>query len=136
MIAIVKEEEGEEKMLKLMYSELGLKGEHVVESVEEWMVQRSIFASRIGQPFKIEPGRAAFLVSIEHPVFDVLVEQLLLEKAMSIEICTVDEDCVEVSLSGRWIAANDHEGLFITTLADRTERLITQVWETVQTARI
>jgi hypothetical protein len=123
-------------MLKLIYSELGLKGEHVAESLEDWMVQRSVFALRVGQPFNIEPGRAAFLVSIEHPVFDVLVEQLLLEKAMPIEICTVDQDYVEISLSGSWIATSDHEGLFITALGDRTEFLISQVWEMAQTAKI
>ena len=49
-------------MLKLIYSELGLKGEHVAESLEDWMVQRSVFALRVGQPFNIEQGRAAFLV--------------------------------------------------------------------------
>jgi len=136
MIAIAKEEEGEEKMLKLMYTELGLKGEHVAESLEDWTVQRSIFTMRVGQVFHIEPGRASFLVSIDHPVFDVLVEQILLETATPIEICTVDEDCVEISLSGSWIATNDHEGIFITELRDRTESLISQVWETAQTAKI
>jgi hypothetical protein len=123
-------------MLKLMYTELGLKGEQVAESLEEWTVQRSVFAMRVGQPFHIEPGRASFLVSIDHPVFDRLVEQILLETATPIEICTVDEEYVEISLEGSWIAANDHEGLFVTTLQTRTEHLISQVWETAQTAKI
>ncbi len=123
-------------MLKLMYTELGLKGEQVTGSLEEWIVQRSIFATRVGQPFSVEPGRAAFLVSIDHPIFDRLVEQILLETATPIEICTVDEAYVEISLEGSWIAANDHEGLFITTLQTRTEQLISQVWETAQTAKI
>jgi hypothetical protein len=123
-------------MLKLMYTELGLNGEQVAESLEEWTVQRSIFAMRVGQPFHIEPGRASFLVSIDHPVFDRLVEQILLETATPIEICTVDEEYVEISLEGSWIAANDHEGIFVTTLQTRTEHLISQVWETAQTAKI
>ena len=134
MIAIAKEGEG--KMLKLMYSKLGLKGERVAESLDDWTVQRSIFALSVGQVFHIEPGRASFLVSIDHPVFDVLVEQILSETETPIEICTVDEDCVEISLSGSWIAANDHEGMFIAELHDRTESLISQVWETAQTAKI
>lgn len=123
-------------MLKLMYSELGLTGEHVAESIEDWIVQRSIFALRVGQVFHIELGRASFLISIDHPVFDILVGQILSETETPIEICTVDEDWVEISLSGRWIAANDHEGIFITELRDRTESLISQVWETAQTAKI
>ena len=123
-------------MLKLMYSELGLKGEYVAGSLEDWTVQRSIFALSVGQVFHIEPGRASFLVSIDHPVFDVLVEQILSETETPIEVCTVDEDCVEISLSGSWIAANDHEGMFIAELCDRTESLISQVWETAQTAKI
>lgn len=123
-------------MLKLMYTESGLKGEQVTESLEDWMVQRSIFALRIGQPLNIEPGRASFLVSIDHPVFDSLVEQLLLETTMPIDICTVDEEYVEISLDGSWIASNDHEGLFITSLQTRTEHLISRVWETAQTAKI
>lgn len=123
-------------MLKLIYSELGLKGEQVSGSLEEWTVQRSVFALRVRQVFHIEPGRASFLISIDHPVFDILVEQILSETETPIEICTVDEDCVEISLSGRWIAANDHEGIFITELRDRTESLISQVWETAQTAKI
>lgn len=123
-------------MLKLIYSELGLKGEQVSGSLEEWTVQRSVFALRVGQVFHIEPGRASFLISIDHPVFDILVEQILSETETPIEICTVDEDWVEISLSGRWIAANDHEGIFITELRDRTESLISQVWETAQTAKI
>jgi hypothetical protein len=123
-------------MLKLMYTELGLKGEQVAESLEEWIVQRSIFAMRVGQPFTIEPGRAAFLVSIDHPVFDSLVEQLLLETVIPIDICTVDEEYVEISLDGSWIASNDHEGLFITALPTHTEHLITQVWEMSQAVKI
>lgn len=123
-------------MLKLMYSELGLKGEHITESLEDWTVQRSIFALSVGQVFHIEPGRASFLISIDHPAFDILVEQILSETETPIEICTVDEDCVEISLSGNWIATNDHEGMFITELRDRTESLISQVWETAQTAKI
>lgn len=123
-------------MLKLMYSELGLKGEHITESLEDWTVQRSIFALSVGQVFHIEPGRASFLISIDHPAFDILVEQILSETETPIEICTVDEDCVEISLSGSWIAANDHEGMFIAELRDRTESLISQVWETAQTAKI
>jgi hypothetical protein len=97
-------------MLKLIYTELGLKGEYVPESLEDWTIQRSIFALRVGQAFHIEPGRAAFLLSIDHPIFDVLVEQLLLDKTMPIEICSVDEDFVEISLPGNWIGVNDHEG--------------------------
>ncbi len=123
-------------MLKLMYTEFGLKGEQVTESLEDWMVQRSIFALRIGQPLNIEPGRASFLVSIDHPVFDSLVEQILLETATPIDICSVDEEYVEISLDGSWIASNDHEGLFITSLQTRTEHLISRVWETAQTAKI
>ena len=123
-------------MLKLMYSELGLKGEHIAGSLEDWTIQRSLFALSVGQVFHIEPGRASFLVSIDHPVFDILVEQILLETETPIEICAVDEDCVEISLSGNWIAVNDHEGIFITELRDRTESLISQVWETAQTAKI
>ncbi len=119
-----------------MYTELGVKGEQVTEKLEEWLVQRSIFAMRIGQPLHLEPGRASFLVSIEHPVFDPLVEQILLETTMPIDICTVDEEYVEISLDGSWIASNDHEGLFVTKLETRTEYLISQVWETAQTVKI
>lgn len=123
-------------MLKLMYTESGLKGEYIADSVENWILQRSIFALRVGQPFHLEPGRASFLVAIDHPIFDLLVEQLLLEQLNPVEICSVDEHWVEISFSGNWIASNDHEGLFITVFQDRTERLISRVWATAETAKI
>lgn len=43
----------------------------------------------------------------------------------------MDEEFVEVGLSGSWIAESKeaHEGMFLTIMSDRTEFLLYKLWQ-------
>jgi hypothetical protein len=46
-------------------------------------------------------------------------------------LIAVDEEFVEVGLSGSWIAEDKdaHEGMFLAVMSDRTELLIYKLWQ-------
>ena len=120
-------------MLKLSYTEFGLHMERVSVELEELLAQRLILALRTGQSLYIEPGKAAFLLPTD--ILDLAQLELALQMEWShITVSPVDAEFVEVSLEGTWIAATveAHAGIFITTLADRTEFFVYKLWQATQ----
>jgi hypothetical protein len=53
------------------------------------------------------------------------------EYTSSVTLIAVDEEFVEVGLSGSWIAEDKdaHEGMFLTVMSDRNEFLIYKLWQ-------
>jgi hypothetical protein len=121
-------------MLKLTYTEAGLHMERVATSLEVVVAQRVILAVRFGQPLFVEPGRAAFLLPAAAPELAHLTIAIQLMQSQAIAIAPVDEQFVEVSVWGSWIAATAeaHEGAFITALSDRAEFFIYKLWQATQ----
>ena len=121
-------------MLKLTYTEVGLHLERVAVPLETLIAQRVVLALRAGQPMYIEPGKASFLLPADAPGLNQLQMTLGLDHNQVITILPVDEEFVEVSLHGSWIAASmeAHEGMFITALSDRAEFFVYKLWKMTQ----
>lgn len=121
-------------MLKLTYTEFGLHLERVSTSLETLVCQRLVLALRLGESLHVEPSRAAFLLSIAAPGFDQLVTLVRSQRNLVLSIAPVDEEFVEVSVQGNWIAssAEAHEGMFVTVLSDRAEFFVEKLWQETQ----
>lgn len=118
-------------MLKLNYTEVGLYMERTMTSLELLIAQRVVLAMRLGQSLHIEPGRASFLLPVDIPELQQLEMALRQEYQPTATVLPVDDQFVEVSLKGSWVADSQeaHEGMFLTMLSDRTEFFIYKLWQ-------
>ncbi len=126
-------------MLKLNYTEVGLYRSRTVTSLEMVIAQRVVLALRFGRSLNIEPGRASFLLPADIPELEQLEMALQREYSPVVTVIPVDDEFVEVSLNGSWIAETKeaHEGMFLTimsdslpeTLRERIERFIYKLWQ-------
>jgi hypothetical protein len=129
-------------MLKLNYTDVGLFMERTMTNPELLIAQRVLLAMRLGQTLHIEPGRASFLLPADIPELKVLEMALQQEYGSAVTLIAIDEEFVEVGLSGIWIAEGKdaHEGMFLAVLSDslsetlreRTEFLIYKLWQMSQ----
>ena len=87
-------------MLKLNYTDVGLFMERTKTNPELLIAQRVLLAMRLGQTLHIEPGRASFLLPADIPELKVLEMALNREYGSAVTLITVDEEFVEVGLSG------------------------------------
>lgn len=118
-------------MLKLNYTDVGLYMERTMTNPELLIAQRVLLAMRLGQTLHVEPGHASFLLPADIPELEVLETALHREYGSAVTLIPVDEEFVEVGLSGSWIAEDKdaHEGMFLTVMNDRTEFLIHKLWQ-------
>lgn len=121
-------------MLKLTYTEAGLHMERLATSLEVVVAQRMILALRCGRKFYIEPGHASFLLAADVPDVKQLEKAVRHDANRVIAVTPVDDQCVEISLSGSWMAesAEALEGMFLTMMSDRTEFFVYKLWQTSQ----
>lgn len=119
------------EMLKITYTETGFNLEHLADSLEQLVVRRIILAMRVGQSVLVEPSKASFLLPADLPLLNLLHVEALRYDREKIELSVADENYIEVTLQGTWIAANSHtaEGLFLTTMSERTELYLFKCWE-------
>ncbi|WP_068818388.1 alr0857 family protein [Phormidesmis priestleyi] len=117
-------------MLKLNYTDVGLYMERTMTNPELLIAQQVLLALRLGRSFHVEPGCASFLLPADIPELKVLEMALHREYGSVVTLIAVDEEFVEVGLSGSWIAEDKdaHEGMFLTMMSDRTEFLIYKLW--------
>ncbi|NJO40624.1 MAG: hypothetical protein HC769_19915 [Cyanobacteria bacterium CRU_2_1] len=118
-------------MLKLNYTEVGLYMERIMTSPELLIAQRVVLAMRLGQTLHIEPGRASFLLPADIPKLEGLEMALQRECSSVVTLIPVDEEFVEVGLSGIWVAEDReaHEGMFLTLMSDRAEFFTYKLWQ-------
>lgn len=118
-------------MLKLNYTQDGLYMERVMTSPELAIAQRVVLAMRLGQSLQVEPGHASFLLPADIPELEQLELSLRQECRGRVNVVPVDDEFVEVSLSGSWISESKeaHEGMFLTMLSDRTEFFLYKLWQ-------
>ncbi|MBD2093553.1 hypothetical protein H6F90_00090 [Trichocoleus sp. FACHB-591] len=118
-------------MLKLNYTEGGLYMERVMTSLEVAIAQRVVLAMRLEQSLQVEPGHASFLLPADVPDLKHLETTLGQECRGRVTVISVDDEFVEVSLSGSWIAESKeaHEGMFLTVLSDRAEFFLYKLWQ-------
>lgn len=121
-------------MLKLTYTETGLHLERAAAPLEVLIAQRVVLAMRTGQRLHIEPGTASFLLHMNTPGLAQLQRSLHMESHRVMTITPVDDDFVELTVQGSWMAeAIDAEaGVFVTALSHLTELLVMKLWEATQ----
>lgn len=119
------------EMLKITYTETGFNLEHLADSLEQLVVRRIVLAMRVGQSVLVEPSKASFLLPADLPLLNLLHVEALRYDREKIELSVADENYIEVTLQGTWIAANSHtaEGLFLTAMSERTELYLFKCWE-------
>lgn len=117
-------------MLKLTYTETSFHLECLTQSLEEWVAQRVILALRVGQSLCVEPSTACFLLPVDLPGLELLKVTVQWEEREIITLCASDTEYIEVTLSGSWLsdASEDAQGVFVTTMSDRTELLVHKLW--------
>lgn len=118
-------------MLKLNYTDVGLYMEQTLTNPELLIAQRVLLAMRLGRSLHIEPGRASFLLPVDIPELKVLEMALQQGCTSAVTLIAVDEEFVEVGLTGSWIAEDKdaHEGMFLAVMSDRIERFIYKLWQ-------
>ena len=118
-------------MLKLNYNDYGLFLEQVAASMDAIATQRVMLAVHAGETLHIEPGRAAFLLPANTSGVVQLERVLQAHNTGAITLSAVDDECVEVSLKGTWIAssAQAESGTLITALTPESEALVYQLWQ-------
>ena len=119
-------------MLKLNYTDDGPFLEQIMATSSDAIAaQRVSLAVRVGEPLHVGPSQASLLLSERLPGLEHLKRMLRKNTTGDILLTKADEDFVEISLKGTWIAgsANAESGTFITALAPESERLIYQLWQ-------
>lgn len=88
-------------------------------------------AMRLGQSLHVEPGRACFLLPANVPELEQLDLMLEQEHSPTLILNSVDDEFVEVRLSGSWIAeaCTAHEGMFLSLMSSPIESMIYQLWQ-------
>lgn len=121
-------------MLKLNYTDYGLFLEQLTASLDAVATQRVMLAVHVGEPLHLQPIQASFLLPIKLPGIRQLKGLLRKNAADTIALTSVDDEFVEVSLKGTWIAnsSNAEFGTFITALAPESEMLIYELWQVTQ----
>jgi hypothetical protein len=121
-------------MLKLTYTETGLHMERVAAPLEVLVAQRVVLALSFGQTLYVERGKASFLLSASASGLAQLEQAVRTDANLNVCICPIDDQFVEISVEGSWIAETTaaHEGTFVTALSDRVEFYIFKLWQTTQ----
>jgi hypothetical protein len=119
-------------MLKLTYSEFGLHLEQIAESLEQWIVQRTILALRISEPLCIQSGNASFLVPTA--TITAIDRDRIVRLPNAVSVCCVDRDFYEVNIAGVWLTKNTHvsEGILVAELGDPAEACVRSLWDSSQ----
>lgn len=117
-------------MLKLSYTESGLHLERLSASLEHFVQQRVLLALRLAQPFHLEPSTASFLLVLDEPSWEELEDVLIEEGDRRTVAVPTDEDLIEVTVEGTWLADTEEaeDGTFVAALSDEAERFIYRLW--------
>ncbi|MCC0176954.1 hypothetical protein I4641_08170 [Waterburya agarophytonicola K14] len=118
-------------MLKITYLEDGIYLEYLQESVDSWKAARVLVSLRAGVSIYTESSTACLALPAYTPYLASLVE---LQERELIEVTPCDEEYLEVSLSGTWVAQSEdsEEGVFVCQLNHSSEYLLYQLWQESQ----
>lgn len=117
-------------MLKITYIEEEIFLEHLQQPVEAWKANRILVNLRAAVSVYVESSVATLVLPIDSCLKDLV---WLAEKEL-IEIILCDEEYVEVSLLGTWIAENKNseQGIFVCQLSSDSEHCLHQLWQKAQ----
>lgn len=114
-------------MLKITYLEEEIFLEHLEESIEIWKADRILVSFRAGVSTYVESSIASLILPINVHCLKGLIK---LSEQELIDVFPCDEEFIEVSLSGTWIAqSQDSEsGIFACELGQENEDFLYQLW--------
>ncbi len=117
-------------MLKLIYTEIDVHLEQFAANLEKWVQDRVIFSLRTGDQITVEKSSAAFLLPVDSPELDILIDLVNQEKSDVVEIGVGDQEFMEVSLLGYWLTddPDSSEGVFVSELSSELESYLFQFW--------
>ena len=117
-------------MLKLIYTETALHLELITTDLEEWIEQRLIFATSIGETLLVNAEKATFLLPEEICEATPVNSYIHNQGVNSVTAHRCDLDLIEIGLIGYWLATDidSAEGVFVTQLPDRVELYLWRLW--------
>ena len=117
-------------MLKITYLEDEIRLEHLSQPIEVWKSDRILVNLRAAASVYLESSVASLIFAIDSYIRE-LVE--LASKEL-IDIFPCDEECIEVALSGTWVAENQSSevGIFVCELSPDSERCLYKLWQESQ----
>lgn len=120
-------------MLKITYLEDGIYLEHLEESVEKWKADRMLVSLRAAVSIYVESSTASLILPANISCLRDLAE---LEAKKLIEITLCDEEYIEATLLGTWIASSpdSEEGIFVCDLNHSSEYFLYKLWQETQIA--
>ena len=82
----------------------------------------------------MEPSQAAFVLPADLPGIDQFDAGARCDDTQAIKVSPADEDYLEVSLNGTWMAedAEVSEGIFINSLSPFCEVLLFKLWQVTE----
>ncbi|MFE4105350.1 alr0857 family protein [Almyronema epifaneia] len=125
-------------MLKITYSESSLHLERSAQTIAAFLSQRTQLSWQMQYAFTLEKSYGAFLLSAHLPHLAQLIAASQQIAPREISFSTGDEEMVEVSLQGYWIAEHPHsaEGVLVAELPTRLEILLVRFWQASQTQAV
>ena len=120
-------------MLKITYLEDGIYLESLQQSVEAWKNSRILVSLRATANIYTELSTACIVLPVN---IDYLTKLAELEARGHIEISLCDEEYMEISLAGTWMAqsSDSEEGVFVCELDSSSEYFLAQIWQECQIA--
>ncbi|NJO98244.1 MAG: hypothetical protein HC764_21480 [Pleurocapsa sp. CRU_1_2] len=117
-------------MLKITYLEDGINLEYLEEAVEVWKANRILVNLRAGVCIYFESSIANIVLSISSETNNLVK----LAENLPIELIPCDDNYLEVSLIGTWLAQtkNSEEGVFVCELNHEIEYSLYRLWQASQ----
>ena len=117
-------------MLKITYLEDAIRLEHLQQPIEVWKSDRVIVNLRAAASVYVESSMASLIF----PIDSCIRELVELASKELIDIFPCDEECIEVALSGTWVAENQSSevGIFVCELSPDSERCLCRLWQESQ----
>lgn len=114
-------------MLKITYLEDEICLEHLDQSIAIWEAERILVNLRAAVSVYLEPSVASLVMPIEPCLRDLIG---LAEKEL-IDLFPCDEEYIEVSFMGTWVAENKHSqiGIFVCELSPDSEFCLYRLWQ-------
>jgi hypothetical protein len=118
-------------VLKITYLKEGIFLESIQESLEDWKAKRILVSLQAGMNIYVESSIACLIM----PSKILYMKDLANLKAQElVEITPCDEEYIEISLPGTWIAKdeNSEEGVFVCAFNFSSEQLLYKSWQESQ----
>ncbi|MEL6439448.1 MAG: alr0857 family protein [Cyanobacteria bacterium J06621_8] len=116
-------------MLKITYLENDICLEHLSKSIKVWKSEISQLNARMTVEVFTESSTASLVFSANLPQLRQLTN--IAKKQQILEIMPCEQEYIEVSLSGTWIAETEDSeiGIFVCEMSSSCEFLLAQLWQ-------